>query len=79
MTDTRLTDRLTFLKSGIDAQVQLGLRIMKAHGGAIYPLDLLSTAVLDRSMSLIAGFCAMIEANNFICAAPLLRIKGSVL
>ena len=75
MTNTHLTERLEFLKSGIDAQLKLGLRIMQAHGGAIYPLDLLSNAVLHRSMSLISGFCAMIEAKNFICAAPLLRLQ----
>lgn len=75
MNVTLLTDRLAFLRSGIDAQLQLGLRIAKAHGGAIYPLDLLTTAVLHRSMSLISGFCAMIEAKNFICAAPLLRLQ----
>jgi hypothetical protein len=75
MINTQLTERLEFLKSGIDAQLKLGLRIMKAHGGAIYPLDFLSNAVLHRSMSLISGFCAMIEAKNFICAAPLLRLQ----
>jgi hypothetical protein len=75
MSDNDLANRLAFLKTGIDAQLQLGLKIMKAYGGAVYPLDLVSSAVLHRSMSLIAGFCAMIEAHNFICAAPLLRLQ----
>lgn len=75
MTETRLIERLAFLRSGIDAQLQLGLRIMNAYGRALYPLDFLSSAVLHRSMSLISGFCEMIEAKNFICAAPLLRLQ----
>ena len=75
MADKQLTDRLAFLRSSIDAQLKLGLKIMKAHGGAVYPLDFLSSAVLHRSMSLVNGFCTMIEAKNFICAAPLLRLQ----
>ena len=75
MANNQLTEKLAVLRSGIDAQLKLGLKIMKAHGGAVYPLDFLSSAVLHRSMSLISGFCTMIEANNFICAAPLLRLQ----
>jgi hypothetical protein len=37
--------------------------------------DVLFFAVYKRSLSLIAGFTQLIEARNFICAAPLVRLQ----
>jgi hypothetical protein len=50
------------------------MRLAQAYGGAVYPLDLLANAVGKRSMALIAGFCSLIRAKNFICAASLVRL-----
>ena len=38
-------------------------------------MDVFATAVLHRSLSLSLGFCQMIRAENFICAAPLIRLQ----
>lgn len=41
----------------------------------LYPLDILANAVMNRSVALIDGFCGQIENENFICAAPLIRLQ----
>jgi hypothetical protein len=53
----------------------MGKLMLEAYGGAFYPLDMLAVAVLNRSQALIAGFCSMVEARNFVCAAPLVRLQ----
>ena len=55
--------------------VQVARNMLKAGGGAGYLLDILATAVLNRSLALLSGFCSLIEARNFICAAPLIRLQ----
>jgi hypothetical protein len=45
------------------------------ESGPMYPLDLLATAALNRSLNLMKGFCALIEARNFLAAAPLIRLQ----
>ncbi len=41
----------------------------------IFRLDLLACAVMNRSLNLLLGFCSLIEARNFLAAAPLLRLQ----
>ncbi len=55
--------------------LEAGLQMAKAAGGALYPLDLLAQAVLNRSTNLIPAFVYLIESQNFIAAAPLLRLQ----
>lgn len=38
-------------------------------------MDLLAVATLNRSLALLTGFSAMIEARNFVSAAPLIRLQ----
>ena len=40
-----------------------------------YPLDYLAVAVLNRSLSLISGFCTLIENENFVAAMALVRLQ----
>jgi hypothetical protein len=49
--------------------------MMKAADGAVFPVDLLAWAALNRSANLVPGFASLIEARNFIAAAPLLRLQ----
>lgn len=48
---------------------------MTADSGAIYPVDLLAVAVLNRSCGLSDGFFDLMQKRNFIAAAPLLRLQ----
>lgn len=70
----RLTGRLEQLRGHVDDYKALWLITAKADGGAIFPVDLLSTAITHRAMCLVSGFCDLIEGKNFICAAPLVRL-----
>jgi hypothetical protein len=54
--------------------LDIGLTLAKAFGGALYPVDLLTNAVLKRSLALTAGFCLLIRNENYLCAASLVRL-----
>ena len=47
----------------------------EAYGGAMYPMDFLVAAVLNRSLCLLAGFSRLVEQRNLVAAAPLLRLQ----
>jgi hypothetical protein len=53
----------------------VGRALMGPRGSGLYKLDLLALAVLDRSLSLLRGFCDLVETTNMIAAAPLLRCQ----
>lgn len=54
---------------------EVGMNIAKAFDGKLYPMDLFSFAVLNRSISLLDAFCDLIEKRNFVVAAALLRLQ----
>jgi len=56
------------------AHLELGQRMFKADGGNLFCMDLLATAVLNRSIRLVQGFADQIR-TNFLCAAPLVRLQ----
>jgi hypothetical protein len=55
---------------------ELFSRIIEADDNNIYSLDLLVAATLNRSASLLRGFCDLIESENYLCAVPLLRLQA---
>jgi len=57
------------------AHLELGMEMSKAHGGAIYGMDLLAFGALNRSKAHIGGFRTLIDAKNLICAGALLRLQ----
>lgn len=52
-----------------------GKAVLEAFGGAMYPFDLLTIAVLNRSMSLTSGFVTLMRLDNFVSAVPLIRLQ----
>lgn len=40
-----------------------------------FPPDILAVAVLNRSMCLLSGFAALVEARNLVAAGPLVRFQ----
>jgi hypothetical protein len=42
---------------------------------ALYPLDFLALAVLNRSLCLLSGFATLLDSKNLISAAPLTRLQ----
>lgn len=49
--------------------------MLEAFDGALYPVDLLALAVLNRSIDLLQGFCLLMRADNYLAAAPLVRMQ----
>ena len=70
-----LEEKLVLIKKLEDKQVDVGMRMMSAYGGALYPLDLFALGAIKRSLSLCAGFKLLIGENNFTCAAAILRMQ----
>jgi hypothetical protein len=66
--------RIIALRSFGPQHTQMGEKMLTAHDGDLFPMDLLGAAVLNRSMRLIKGFSALIP-NNFVSAAPLVRLQ----
>jgi hypothetical protein len=71
----KLASLLKDLRDSEPLHLKVALRMMKAAGGAVFPVDLLAWAALNRSANLVPGFASLIEARNFIAAAPLLRLQ----
>jgi hypothetical protein len=74
MNDT-LTSHIAEIRGSYETHIQLGHRFLATHGSALYPLDFLAVAVVNRSIALIDGFCSLIESANLLAAAPLLRLQ----
>ncbi|MDD2463244.1 MAG: hypothetical protein PHI97_04550 [Desulfobulbus sp.] len=49
--------------------------MMKAYDGAMYPVDLLATGIIKRTVSNIHGFKLLVESQNMVCARTLLRTQ----
>jgi len=49
--------------------------MMKAYGGAMYPVDLLATGIIKRTISTIHGFKLLVESQNMVCARTLVRTQ----
>ena len=71
----RFNELLLNLKTYRELHFELGERVLKADDSAVYPLDLLIIASLNRSLCLLKGFIYLLEDKNFIAAAPLLRLQ----
>jgi hypothetical protein len=54
---------------------EMGSRVISADGGNLYALDILVVATLNRSLCLLKGFIELIQARNFVAAAPLIRLQ----
>lgn len=53
----------------------LAKRMLQADGSKLFSLDLLASAVINRSLSLCAGFASLVRAENYLCAASLVRLQ----
>lgn len=67
--------QLNELRAHIESFNQKFVEMVSADDGKFYPLDLLAIGALNRSHALLTGFVSLIEAGNFVCAAPLVRLQ----
>lgn len=74
------------LKNNLDGYLKRLLELKKLHPevaqkiiqadseNKLFELDLFYLSLIQRSLSLINGFCTLIKENNFLCAAPIVRM-----
>jgi len=67
-----IKNRLLELKNKEEQFISTG-RVMLTNQN-LYLFDLLCTAILNRSLNLIRGFITLMNEENFIAAAPLIRV-----
>lgn len=75
MPSMTITDSLQRLKSTEKTLLEMAEKIIQAYGGAIYPLDLMAQATINRTLHFIPAFSHCVETRNFFVAAPLLRMQ----
>jgi len=71
----KILQKLSHLRSYHKPHLELSKYMLEAYERALYPLDLLAIAAMNRSLNLLDGFCMLIESKNFIAAAPLVRLQ----
>lgn len=69
-----LNEKLARIKKHEDFMVEMFAAFIKPKA-EFFTGDLVLYGIANRSLSLSSGFRAMIEARNFTCAAPLLRMQ----
>ncbi|MCR8560117.1 hypothetical protein KXD93_20870 [Mucilaginibacter sp. BJC16-A38] len=55
--------------------VNLSAEIISADNQNMYTMDLLSTAIANRAIQLVNGFCLLVRDDNYLCAIPLIRLQ----
>jgi|APLak6261664116_1056043.scaffolds.fasta_scaffold12169_3 hypothetical protein len=70
-----LDRHITHIEGLRDLHLNILKEILLADGGKMFALDILASAVVKRSMSLCAGFSALVRSHNYTCAASLLRLQ----
>jgi hypothetical protein len=55
--------------------LSLAKRVLQADGSKMFSLDLLASAVINRSLSLCSGFASLVRDENYLCAASLVRLQ----
>lgn len=70
----KIKSLLLFLRSSQDIYFKTLSEMLNVDNGSIYNFDLFILGVVKRSLSLINGFIRLIEDNNFLSAAPLVRL-----
>lgn len=48
---------------------------LKADKGNVFVMDIMTQAVINRSLELADGFKMLMEKEQFLCAAPILRLQ----
>jgi hypothetical protein len=75
MSEDALESALRVLEQSKDTHFSLCGEMFAAASYKIYPVDLVAQAVVERSLALMRGFCSATRDDNFLCAAPLIRLQ----
>lgn len=70
----KLQQLLKTLEAKKDAVLSLSHEMLKADGGAMFPVDLVALGAVKRFLSTASAFRLLIEATNLVSSRALLRI-----
>lgn len=73
--DEPVRESVSRLRAHRDRHYETGKALFGPSPGDIYELDFFFTGALKRSYCLLRGFCDLIESQNFVAAAPLIRLQ----
>lgn len=70
-----LAGKIEFLRNLFKEHLPVFEQNVTAHDGAFSAPDLIMWSIMNRSRDLVKGFCLLIENENFMCAAALIRLQ----
>lgn len=69
-----LEKSLKRLESSKEACIKITKEMLQASNSNLYTFDLFILGIVKRSILLTTGFCNLMRQNNFLSAAPLIRL-----
>ena len=75
MASKAILEHIEALRSSRQEHIKLLGNILSSDGARIWGVDLVVTAVINRSIALINGYTKMVEDRNVLCANALLRLQ----
>jgi hypothetical protein len=75
MPSERVLQRVAELRLLRDRLLNLGMRSAKAADGNQYLLDLVTLGATNRALHQLRAFCDAVESENFVAAAPFVRMQ----
>jgi hypothetical protein len=70
-----LESRIERIEGMTDRHLSVAKQMFEADGKKMFSLDFLAAAVINRSLSLCAGFGCLVRADNYLCAASFVRMQ----
>lgn len=70
-----LAGKIEFLRDLLKEHRQVFEQNIAANDGAFSAPDMIMWSIMNRSEDLVKGFCLLIENENFMCAAALIRLQ----
>ncbi|MFH1188005.1 MAG: hypothetical protein V1688_04070 [bacterium] len=67
-------EKLNFLETARDQFNKIFEEMITVDGGNIFTVDKFARGIINRSVMIISGFCKMMKNDNYLCAAPLVRL-----
>ncbi|MDD3101930.1 MAG: hypothetical protein PHE59_02190 [Patescibacteria group bacterium] len=69
-----IENSLKHLESLKESYIKITKEMLQANNGNLYSFDLFILGIIKRSILLTTGFCTLVRQNNFLSAAPLIRL-----
>jgi hypothetical protein len=75
MVNEETKQKISTFQDLIEKHIEVTKELFAANPEGFFALDLLAMSAIHRSVMLISGFRQMIELENFLSAAPLIRLQ----